>query len=87
MCLSLVQNKYQQFILYSLAIVTRCPGYLEGGVPALANPCLYISENSSLTGLQYACRQLGLPIHCIRLVPSNTAFGRTTFMLVINKSF
>lgn len=58
-----------------LAIVTRCPGYLEGGVPALANPCLYISENSSLVGLQYACRQLGLPLHCIRLVPSNTTFG------------
>lgn len=60
----------------SLAIVTRCPGYLEGGVPALANPCLYISENSSLVGLQYACRQLGLPLHCIRLVPSNTTFGK-----------
>lgn len=52
-----------------LAIVTRCPGYLEGGVPALANPCLYISENSSPLGLQYACRQLGLPLNCIRLVP------------------
>lgn len=69
------------FIFYSLAIVTRCPGYLEGGVPALANPCLYISENSSLAGLQYACRQLGLPLHCIRLVPSNTAFGNTCLMV------
>lgn len=58
-----------------LAIVTRCPGYLEGGVPALANPCLYICENSSQIALQYACRQLGLPINCIRLVPSNTSFG------------
>lgn len=58
-----------------LAIVTRCPGYLEGGVPALANPCLYISENSSPLGLQYACRQLGLPLNCIRLVPSNTTCG------------
>lgn len=61
-----------------LAIVTRCPGYLEGGVPALANPCLYISENSSPLGLQFACRQLGLPLNCIRLVPSNTAFGKKT---------
>lgn len=59
-----------------LAIVTRCPGYLEGGVPALANPCLYISENSSPLGLQYACRQLGLPLNCIRLVSSNTTFGK-----------
>lgn len=58
-----------------LATVTRCPGYLEGGVPALANPCLYICENSSPLGLQYACRQLGLPLSCICLVPANTDFG------------
>lgn len=60
---------------YRLAIVTRCPGYLEGGVPALANPCLYICENSSQIALQYACRQLGLPVNCIRLVPASTSFG------------
>lgn len=61
-----------------LAIVTRCPGYLEGGVPALANPCLYICENSSQIALQYACRQLGLPVNCIRLVPPNQSFGKLT---------
>lgn len=58
-----------------LAIVTRCPGYLEGGVPALANPCLYICENSSQIALQYACRQLGLPVNCIRLIPASSSFG------------
>lgn len=58
-----------------LAIVTRCPGYLEGGVPALANPCLYISDQSAPLGLQFVCRQLGLPLSSIRSVPTNTTFG------------
>lgn len=53
-----------------LAIVARCPGYLEGGIPALANPCFYISENTSPMRLQYACRQLGIPLEAIRLIPS-----------------
>lgn len=69
-----------------LAIVTRCPGYLEGGVPALANPCLYISENSSPISLQFACRQLGLPLNCIRLVPSNTTFGKKNLIRKINSN-
>ena len=63
-----------------LAILSRCPGYLEGGVQALAHPCLYISENSSIIGLQFACRQLGLPIDSIRLVPCNTVYGSTGTM-------
>lgn len=58
-----------------LAIVARCPGYLDGGIQTLAYPCLYVSENSSALGLQYACRQLGLPLEVIRLVPCNTMFG------------
>ncbi|KAL5275492.1 PDXDC1 family protein [Megaselia abdita] len=58
-----------------LAIVSRCPGYLEGGIPALANPCFYISENTTPLRLQYACRQLGIPLEAIRLIPSNSAFG------------
>ncbi|XP_059617219.1 pyridoxal-dependent decarboxylase domain-containing protein 1 [Phlebotomus argentipes] len=53
-----------------LAIVARCPGYLEAGIQALANPCMYVTENSGLVALQYACRQLGLPAECIRVVPS-----------------
>lgn len=58
-----------------LAIVSRCPDYLDGGIQTLAYPCLYVSENSSAIGLQYACRQLGLPLEVIRLVPCNTIFG------------
>uniref|UniRef100_A0A1I8P2F7 Pyridoxal-dependent decarboxylase domain-containing protein 1 n=1 Tax=Stomoxys calcitrans TaxID=35570 RepID=A0A1I8P2F7_STOCA len=58
-----------------LAIVSRCPGYLEGGIPALAQPCLYISENTTPLRLQYACRQLGIPLDAIRLIPANTTFG------------
>lgn len=58
-----------------LAIVSRCPGYLEGGIPALANPCFYISENTTPLRLQYACRQLGIPLEAIRLIPSHAAFG------------
>lgn len=68
-------EKLSIFYHFRLAIVFRCPGYLEGGVPALANPCLYICENSSQIALQYACRQLGLPVTCIRLVPASTSFG------------
>lgn len=71
--------------IFRLAIVTRCPGYLEGGVPALCTPCLYICENSSQIALQYACRQLGLPVNCIRLVPASTAFGifQSLFLLLV----
>lgn len=58
-----------------LAIISRCPGYLEGGIPALANPCLYISENSTPIRLQYACRQLGIPLECIKLITTNMPFG------------
>lgn len=53
----------------------RCPGYLEGGIPALAQPCFYISENSTPHRLQYACRQLGIPLEAIRLIPANSTFG------------
>lgn len=55
-----------------LAIVSRCPRYLEAGVQALVNPSLYVSENGSMLSLQFACRQLGLSLDCIRLVPCNT---------------
>lgn len=69
-------------VCFRLAIVTRCPGYLEGGVPALANPCLYICENSSQIGLQYACRQLGLPVNCIRMIPASTDFGKRSIKTI-----
>uniref|UniRef100_A0A1B0G4K0 Pyridoxal-dependent decarboxylase domain-containing protein 1 n=1 Tax=Glossina morsitans morsitans TaxID=37546 RepID=A0A1B0G4K0_GLOMM len=58
-----------------LAIIARCPGYLEGGIPALAHPCFYISENTTPIRLQYACRQLGIPLDAIRLISTNNTFG------------
>uniref|UniRef100_W8BKZ1 Pyridoxal-dependent decarboxylase domain-containing protein 1 n=1 Tax=Ceratitis capitata TaxID=7213 RepID=W8BKZ1_CERCA len=65
-----------------LAIVARCPGYLEGGIPALAHPCFYISENTTPLRLQYACRQLGIPLDAIRLIPANSTFGTMDLSLL-----
>lgn len=65
-----------------LAIVSRCPGFLEGGIPALANPCFYISENTTPLRLQYACRQLGIPLEAIRLIPANSTFGTMDLSLL-----
>ncbi|BFG00711.1 pyridoxal-dependent decarboxylase domain-containing protein 1 [Drosophila madeirensis] len=58
-----------------LAIVARCPGYLEGGIPALAQPCFYISENTTPVRLQYACRQLGIPLDAIKIIPEHSQYG------------
>ncbi|XP_017155868.1 pyridoxal-dependent decarboxylase domain-containing protein 1 isoform X1 [Drosophila miranda] len=58
-----------------LAIVARCPGYLEGGIPALAQPCFYISENTTPVRLQYACRQLGIPVDAIKIIPEHSQYG------------
>lgn len=58
-----------------LATVAKCPDFLEGGASALAHPCIYISENSTPLRLQYACRQLGIPLACIKIIPVNSTFG------------
>ncbi|XP_036234386.2 pyridoxal-dependent decarboxylase domain-containing protein 1 [Bactrocera oleae] len=68
-----------------LAIVARCPGYLEGGIPALAHPCFYISENVTPIRLQYACRQLGIPLDAIRLIPTNSTFGTMDLSLLLKQ--
>ncbi|XP_039959526.1 pyridoxal-dependent decarboxylase domain-containing protein 1 [Bactrocera tryoni] len=68
-----------------LAIVARCPGYLEGGIPALAHPCFYISENITPIRLQYACRQLGIPLDAIRLIPTNSTFGTMDLSLLLKQ--
>ncbi|GAB0087265.1 pyridoxal-dependent decarboxylase domain-containing protein 1 [Sergentomyia squamirostris] len=68
-----------------LAIVSRCPGYLEAGIQALANPCMYVTENSALLALQYACRQLGLPADCIRIVPSCIGSMGTMDVAILQK--
>ncbi|KAH8303863.1 hypothetical protein KR018_001688, partial [Drosophila ironensis] len=65
-----------------LAIVARCPGYLEGGIPALAQPTFYISENTTPVRLQYACRQLGIPLDAIKIIPENSQFGTMDIALL-----
>ncbi|XP_068154719.1 pyridoxal-dependent decarboxylase domain-containing protein 1 [Drosophila tropicalis] len=65
-----------------LAIVARCPGYLEGGIPALAHPCFYISENTTPVRLQYACRQLGIPLDAIKVIPEHSQYGTMDLALL-----
>ncbi|KAG7302546.1 hypothetical protein JYU34_012466 [Plutella xylostella] len=49
----------------------RYPRYLEDGALALTSrmPCIYSSVSSPLGVVQHLCRQLGLPLACVRPVP------------------
>ncbi|XP_066261695.1 pyridoxal-dependent decarboxylase domain-containing protein 1 [Euwallacea similis] len=55
----------------------KYPRYLEDGALAFASalPLIYSSVSSPLGIVQYLCRQLGLPLACVRPVPVNTHFG------------
>ncbi|KAK9885439.1 hypothetical protein WA026_010934 [Henosepilachna vigintioctopunctata] len=55
----------------------KYPRYLEDGALALTNslPTIYSSVSSPLGVVQHLCRQLGLPLACVRPVPNNTLFG------------
>lgn len=55
----------------------KYPRYLEDGALAFANnpPMVYSSVASPLGVVQHLCRQLGLPLTCVRPVPVNTHFG------------
>ncbi|XP_044760078.1 pyridoxal-dependent decarboxylase domain-containing protein 1 isoform X1 [Coccinella septempunctata] len=55
----------------------KYPRYLEDGALALTNslPMIYSSVSSPLGVVQHLCRQLGLPLACVRPVPVNTLFG------------
>ncbi|CAG9817896.1 unnamed protein product [Phaedon cochleariae] len=74
---------YHEDHLEGLVRVTRMmlhykyPRYLEDGALALANslPTIYSSVASPLGMVQHLCRQLGLPMACVRPVPVNTHFG------------
>jgi hypothetical protein len=46
---------------------------LDNGVASLPKLSIYVSENSSSIGLQYACRQIGLPLTSIRQIPTLAA--------------
>ncbi|XP_033610870.1 pyridoxal-dependent decarboxylase domain-containing protein 1 isoform X2 [Cryptotermes secundus] len=55
----------------------KYPKYLEDGFDALTSrpPVIYSSVASPLGVVQHICRQLGLPMYCVRPVPCNTLFG------------
>jgi hypothetical protein len=55
----------------------KYPRYLEDGALALTSslPTIYSSVASPLVVVQHLCRQLGLPLACVRPVPVNTHFG------------
>ncbi|XP_052740149.1 pyridoxal-dependent decarboxylase domain-containing protein 1 isoform X2 [Bicyclus anynana] len=75
---------YHQEQLEGLVRVTKMllhhkyPRYLEDGALAFANrlPCIYSCVASPLGVVQHLCRQLGLPLACVRPVPADAA-GRT----------
>ncbi|XP_075973924.1 pyridoxal-dependent decarboxylase domain-containing protein 1 [Anticarsia gemmatalis] len=74
---------YHQEQLEGLVRVTRMllhhryPRYLEDGALAFTNrlPCIYSCVASPLGVVQHLCRQLGLPLACVKPVPVN-ASGR-----------
>ncbi|KAL1494379.1 hypothetical protein ABEB36_009987 [Hypothenemus hampei] len=55
----------------------KYPRYLEDGTLAFTSslPMIYSSVSSPLGVVQYLCKQLGLPLACVRPVPVNTHFG------------
>ncbi|KAJ8927276.1 hypothetical protein NQ314_020279 [Rhamnusium bicolor] len=55
----------------------KYPRYLEDGALAFNSslPTIYSSVASPLGIVQHLCRQLGLPLACVRPVPVNTHFG------------
>ncbi|XP_059051530.1 pyridoxal-dependent decarboxylase domain-containing protein 1 [Achroia grisella] len=72
---------YHQDHLEGLVRVTRMllhhkyPRYLEDGALAFTNrlPCIYSCVASPLGIVQHLCRQLSLPLACIRPVPVNSS--------------
>ncbi|XP_076286506.1 pyridoxal-dependent decarboxylase domain-containing protein 1 [Lasioglossum baleicum] len=60
-----------------LALHRKYPRYMEDGFTALAAspPLIYSSVAAPLGVVQHLCRQLSLPLHCVRPIPHNTMFG------------
>ncbi|EZA54552.1 Pyridoxal-dependent decarboxylase domain-containing protein [Ooceraea biroi] len=60
-----------------LALHRKYPRYMEEGFTALTSqpPLIYSSVAAPLGVVQHLCRQLSLPLHCIRPIPHNTMFG------------
>ncbi|KZC08255.1 Pyridoxal-dependent decarboxylase domain-containing protein 1 [Dufourea novaeangliae] len=60
-----------------LALHRKYPRYMEEGFTALAAspPLIYSSVAAPSGVVQHLCRQLSLPLHCVRPIPHNTMFG------------
>ncbi|KAL1453234.1 hypothetical protein WDU94_007395, partial [Cyamophila willieti] len=57
--------------IFRLLLVTKYPHYNEEGYEAIRNkyPVIYVSHDASMLVAQYICKQLSLPMYCIRRVP------------------
>ncbi|XP_011639939.1 pyridoxal-dependent decarboxylase domain-containing protein 1 [Pogonomyrmex barbatus] len=60
-----------------LALHRKYPRYMEEGFTAFVSqpPLIYSSVAAPMGVVQHLCRQLSLPLHCIRPIPHNTMFG------------
>ncbi|XP_034939904.1 pyridoxal-dependent decarboxylase domain-containing protein 1 [Chelonus insularis] len=60
-----------------LALYKKYPRYIEDGFNALvsAPPIIYTSVAAPPGVVQHLCRQLSLPLSCIRTISQNTMFG------------
>ncbi|XP_076249009.1 pyridoxal-dependent decarboxylase domain-containing protein 1 isoform X2 [Calliopsis andreniformis] len=67
-----------------LALHRKYPRYMEEGFTALAAspPLIYSSVAAPLGVVQHLCRQLSLPLHCVRPIPHNTMFGSRYSMAI-----
>lgn len=56
----------------------KYPRFLEDGALAYSTslPSIYSSVASPLGVVQHLCRQLGLPLACVRPIPVNSHFGK-----------
>ncbi|KYN07647.1 Pyridoxal-dependent decarboxylase domain-containing protein 1 [Cyphomyrmex costatus] len=65
-----------------LALHRKYPRYMEDGFTALVSqpPLIYSSVAAPMGVVQHLCRQLSLPLHCIRPIPHNTMFGSRNTM-------
>lgn len=78
-CSAFYHEDHLEGIVRVTRMMLHCkyPRYLEDGTIALNNslPTIYSSVASPLGTVQHLCRQLGLPLACVRPVPVNTYFG------------
>lgn len=60
-----------------LALHRKYPRYMEEGFTAFVSqvPLIYSSVTAPAGVVQHLCRQLSLPLHCIKTIPHNTMFG------------